>query len=174
LLLQGMDGRELILDSCGPGEMVGETALIAPRRRSFSARAATPLRILSVSSLHFAELQSDAAFMRDVLMKISLRLRQVAFLIESACLHRAEGRLARHLLRLADERGQAYGDGTTIVPMPTNQSVLAAMTHLSRPKLNSQLQQWIRLGVVRPHRRGLHLCSLDYLRCCASGVVAPG
>ncbi|WP_049124106.1 helix-turn-helix domain-containing protein, partial [Burkholderia cenocepacia] len=50
------------------------------------------------------------------------------------------------------------------VPLPENQSILAAMLNVSRPRLNSSLQKMQRDGLIRLHEHGVTIEKPEQLR----------
>jgi hypothetical protein len=50
------------------------------------------------------------------------------------------------------------------VRLPGNQSILAAMLNVSRPRLNSLLQRWQREGLIRPQAHMLRIDNPERLR----------
>ncbi|HLI02596.1 MAG TPA: cyclic nucleotide-binding domain-containing protein [Acidimicrobiales bacterium] len=67
-----------VLGSVGPGEVIGELALIDGRPRSASVHATTDLRVLEISSDDFSTLLDDMPhFTRNLLVSLSLRIRQM-------------------------------------------------------------------------------------------------
>jgi CRP-like cAMP-binding protein len=161
--LYGPDGRELIIDSAEPGEVVGETALVEANRREAAAFACGPTRLFLLSRRHFPLLTEEPAFIQRLLMLLCDKVRKAAAFIESACLYRLESRLARYLVTAVDHHGRPETGGV-VVPLPSSQSNLAAMINASRPKLNAQLQTWRRDGLVSWTRDSLLIADVDQLR----------
>jgi len=161
--LYGPDGRELIIDSAEPGEVVGETALVEPNRREAAAFACGPTRLLLLSRSHFPRLTNEPMFIQRLLMLLCDKVRKAAAFIESACLYRLESRLARYLVTAVDSHGRSEYGGV-VVPLPPSQSNLAAMINASRPKLNAQLQTWRRDGLVSWTRDSLLIFDVEQLR----------
>jgi CRP-like cAMP-binding protein len=151
-------GRELILDYTLAGGLVGEGALLHPRRRSFNAQLSPDCEISLLHETHFAALQANPLFMLRVQQLLCNRLEQLSDFVESACLYRLEARLARHLLTRMDD-GERHE-----VRLPGNQSIMAAMLNVSRPRLNTLLQRWQREGLIRPHARTLCIENPERLR----------
>ncbi|MDQ7982407.1 Crp/Fnr family transcriptional regulator [Paraburkholderia sp. SARCC-3016] len=151
-------GREIILDYTLAGGIVGESALLHPRRRSFNAQLSADCQVSLLRARHFAELQADAVFMQRIHQQLCSRLQQLSDFVESACLYRLEARVARHLLTRMEGADQPE------VRLPGNQSILAAMLNVSRPRLNSLLQRWQREGLIRPQAHMLRIDNPERLR----------
>lgn len=167
-LVHGPDGREQIIGSVGPGQVVGESALITGHARECSTFASGPTRVLLLGRRHFAQLSQEPAFLRRLLMLMMVRLLKVIELLELVCLHRLESRLARFLLANLDEIDLALA--LPCVSLPASQGLLASMLNTSRPKLNVQLQSWRRSGLISGKLERTVINDLDHLRRKASSL----
>ncbi|MBU3056653.1 Crp/Fnr family transcriptional regulator [Pseudomonas indica] len=173
-VLYGPDGRELIINDIGSGEVVGETALIQPSRRETSAYASGPTQVLILGRRHFAPLIANPTFLERALALLCSRLREASSFVEMVCLHRLESRLARYLL--ASLAQDASASDAASAALPANQSILAAMLNASRPKLNAQLQSWKRQGLISCRSDRILINDIGQLRRMAelpSGAVSP-
>ncbi|MDP9583051.1 UNVERIFIED_ORG: CRP-like cAMP-binding protein [Burkholderia contaminans] len=150
-------GREIILGHSVPGELIGESTLLRAHRRSFTAQLSHDCRISLLHRQHFAPLRANADFMERIYEQLCLHIHQLSDFVESACLYRLEARLARHLLN------RMQGNDVE-VPLPENQSILAAMLNVSRPRLNGTLQKMQRDGLIRLHEHGVTIEKPERLR----------
>ncbi|RQV24684.1 Crp/Fnr family transcriptional regulator [Burkholderia cenocepacia] len=150
-------GREIILGHSMPGELIGENTLIRAHRRNFTAQLSPDCRISVLHRQYFTPLLANAEFMGRIHEQLCRHIQQLSDFVESACLYRVEARLARHLLN------RMQGDGLE-VPLPENQSILAAMLNVSRPRLNSSLQKMQRDGLIRLHEHGVTIEKPEQLR----------
>ncbi|OHX14870.1 hypothetical protein BI347_03130 [Chromobacterium sphagni] len=157
------DGKEVIIDRSHCGELVGESALLQTGLRNSNALLSADARLLLLHQPHFSLLQQDPAFMSRVQAQLCQRLQRLSNFVETVCLYRLEARLARHLLEEMALKGQAGPDGIWL-PMQFNQSILAAMLNASRPRLNAQLKEWQRSGLIQPLRRALQIKDPERLR----------
>ncbi|MBD7920893.1 Crp/Fnr family transcriptional regulator [Xanthomonas bonasiae] len=167
-VLYGADGQELIVGTIEPGGLVDEAALLEPHGRSFTAIAFGASTVLKLSRRHFAPLMESPLLQQRIEALLRVRLRQALDSLESMCLHRLEVRLARYVLRQLEVQEWQRGGSCAIV-LPPNQSILAAMLNVSRSKLNAQLQQWKRNGLVSRRRNLLRIHDLDAL--CAKAYL---
>lgn len=154
--LQEPDGHEVIMDRTLPGEMVGESALLRPERRSCNALLGRNSLLLLLHQQHFAPLQACAPLISRIQQQLCARLQRISSFVETVCLYRLEARLARHLLAEMALNGRPSSGGT-LLPMPANQGTLAAMLNASRPRLNAQLKQWQRDGLIQLTRHALQI-----------------
>ncbi|WP_369980049.1 Crp/Fnr family transcriptional regulator [Xanthomonas bundabergensis] len=167
-VLYGPDGQELIVGTIEPGGLVDEAALLEPHGRSFTAIAFGASTVLKLSRRHFATLLAAPLLRQRIDALLRLRLRQTLDSLESMCLHRLEVRLARYVLRQLELHEWQRG-GSCAIALPPNQSILAAMLNVSRSKLNAQLQQWKRSGLVSRRGNLLRIHDLDAL--CAKAYL---
>ena len=101
------EGKEQILHLFGPGEPFAEAAVFAGARFPAHALALTASRIFYFPRAAFLGLiQQNPALAMNMLAALSLRLKAFARLIESLSLKEVPGRLAVHLLLLAEEQGK--------------------------------------------------------------------
>lgn len=95
------------------------------------------------------------------------RLRWTSDLIEEAVFLPVPARLARRLMRLAEEHGRAV-DG--LVTLRISQAELASFMNVSRQIVNQHLQQWRKRGWIELARGRVIIRDADGLR---SVVNAP-
>ena len=147
-VLHGEDGKEVIHYTNHPGEIIGETALLDPQKRCNSAYAEEKSYLLVLNKHHFPVLQANPQLMARMQGLLCRRLRQTIDFVEATCLFQLESRLARYFLTQISHYGIQHPEGI-LIPPPPNQSTLAAMVNASRPKLNAQLQKWLRTGLLQ-------------------------
>jgi CRP-like cAMP-binding protein len=79
------DGDELVLNHCGPGEVIGEMALIDEEPRSASVIALTPAAVLELKRDTFMSvLHKQPMLAVDVMRNLSSRIRYATTYIEKA------------------------------------------------------------------------------------------
>ena len=99
------DGKEQILHVCGSGEPFAEAAVFVGARFPAHALALESSRIFFFPRQAFTALiQEYPALAMNMLAALSMRLKKFAHLIESLSLKEVPGRLAVHLLLLAEEQ----------------------------------------------------------------------
>jgi CRP/FNR family transcriptional regulator, cyclic AMP receptor protein len=146
--LTGTDGREIILNSYGPGELFGELALLDGEPRSADAIAQDTSRVFWLQREDFAaflDAHPRAAMM--MLASLSYRLRHTTRAVQDATFRDLPARLARVLLDLAARYGQAIPQGIRIETRLT-QTDLAAMVGASRESVNRALRGFEQRGLI--------------------------
>ena len=118
------DGREVVLTHLQAGEFFGEMALFEGETRSASVSALSDTELIVLARADFlAVLSHDFSLTKKILATLSARLRRANDVIESLALQDVGGRLARYLLRLADESGKTPVEGYFVVNRPTHQEI---------------------------------------------------
>ncbi len=164
LSLSSPQGREVVLRALGPGEVLGEMALIDGLARSADAYALqdTDCLVLSRTGFH-AVAQRHPDVPMAMAQHLCSMLRSTNYQLESIAIYDLQARLARFFLFLLKQK-----HGQDIPPTPElrhglNQSDLSAILGASRPKVNQALQALQTLGTIRREGTAL-ICDLPLLR----------
>lgn len=160
-------GEEVTVALLGPGEFVGDLALLDGRPRSASAIAAQPTRTLVVTRDDFRQWLSErprAAF--ALLEALSLRLRRTDEALADLAFLDLPQRLAKRLLELAiaHPEVQLTARGSEGVRLRITQAELASMLGVSRESVNKQLNQFAREGWIALGRGSVTLINTEALR----------
>ena len=108
VLVSDTDGREVILTILGRGEMFGEMGVIDDSPRSATVIATQPCDLVVVSKADFQQVLSDNFDISlNIMRGLSKRLRLADRKIETLALHDVYGRVARLLLDLSEQSGDA-------------------------------------------------------------------
>jgi CRP/FNR family transcriptional regulator, cyclic AMP receptor protein len=143
------DGREVVLSHLQSGDFFGEMALLEGEGRSASVTALTDCELAVLGQPDFlAVLARDFSLTRRILQTLSARLRKANEVIESMALLDVGGRLARYLLRLADETGQPPVEGYYVVTRPTHQEI-ANSIGATRETVTRMLKQFEARKLIR-------------------------
>ena len=149
ILLIGKDGRELAVRILGPGEIVGEMALLEGLPRSASVEALEETQTLELHrDVLLTCLRTSPALALGLLRDLSARLRYVTEEAERLASLTVAERLLRRLQQLAAWSGVSAPDGVRIVP-PMTQQELAALIGTSRESVNRALVRLRRQGKLR-------------------------
>ena len=164
LLLPGPAGEDLLLTTRGPGDLVGEMALLDGRPFPVTAIAARATKALPISRDVFLDVLADRPEVAlDVLRSLSTRLRETYEFIEDATFLDVAGRLAKKLLLLAEEHSQLTDDGILIARAVTQQD-LARMLGVTRETVYKHMRSFRSRGIVDTRYQRILLRRPDLLR----------
>jgi len=122
------EGKEIILNSLGPGEYFGEMALIDDQPRSASIVTIENSKFLIINKPafhHILEQRPNIAI--GLLKNLSKRIRSLSDNVKSLALMDVYGRLAKMLLNMAKEK-----DGRLIIEQKLTQQDIASRIGSSR------------------------------------------
>ena len=158
------EGREVLLDLLGPGDVFGELALLDGEPRSADAVAVEPTQLLLLRRDEFVRfLEERPRLAVELLAVLSRRLRRDAQLVQDAAFLDVPARLARILLRLAEAEGEATEEGLVIQARLT-QSDLAGLVGTTRETLNKWLGFYEEQGLIRWDKGQITVCRPEGLR----------
>jgi CRP/FNR family transcriptional regulator, cyclic AMP receptor protein len=142
------DGKEVTLNVISPGEIFGEIALLDGQPRSADATAIEDTLLLVVERRHFLPFlrQNEDLFLR-LLSVLCSRLRRTSMALEEIALFDLPVRLARVLLKLAEDYGRP-GPGGTRIDLKLSQRDLSNLVAATRESVNKQLRAWREHKVV--------------------------
>jgi CRP/FNR family transcriptional regulator len=145
------DGRAIALATLGPGELVGELAMIDGGSRSASVEALTDVELLAVSAADMKSLlERNAGITAKLVVALTKRLRETNERISRQSFQTVPSRVAGVLSQLVSEENAEQGrDGVTI---RMNQADLAQLAGTSRESVSRFLAVLERAGVVRVGR----------------------
>jgi CRP/FNR family cyclic AMP-dependent transcriptional regulator len=151
IVVSSPEGREAVLNVVHEGEVFGEIALFDGCPRTASAIAVTDCELLSIDRRHFLPMVREQPDVAIKLIEIlCARLRRSSEQYEDIMFLNLRARVAKLLLRLADEVGG---------PLPrkvlVTQQEMSQMAGLSRESINKQLRAWAQAKWVRLERGGV-------------------
>ncbi len=159
------DGREVTLNLIGPGQILGELAVLDGKPRSASATAVVDTLLMVVERKHFLPLlRRHEGLAERLLVTLCERLRQTSLTLEDVALTTMPARLARVLVRLAERHGRADATGGIRIEAGTSQRDLANLVASSRESVNKQLRAWREEGVLTVEGRAIVLRRPQALR----------
>jgi CRP-like cAMP-binding protein len=128
---------------------VGELAALDNRPRSASAKAITPVSLLTMAQEAFIfRLQSVPGLALGLARVLSQKLRWTSAYAESIAQYDAAGRLLHIILINNDRYGSDLPGGRRLVPMGLNQTDLASMIGARREWVNRILSDWRKRGLL--------------------------
>lgn len=157
------DGREVVLGFQGPGELVGELAVIDDSARSSTVEALEEVEALAVSAPDFRALLGRPHFAGVLLRSLAQRFRDADRRRVEFASAQTLGRVAARLLELADRHGESDGE-TIVITLPISQEELAGWTGSSREAVAKALATLRDLGAIRTERRRITVLDPEGLK----------
>ncbi len=162
IVVSSATGEEATVAHLGPGECIGEFAVLDGLPRSATAVATAPTSAICVTRDDFREWlteRPEAAF--ALLEEMSLRLRRANQGLADHLFLGLSQRLARRLVALAGTHGnQASGDG---IRVRITQAELASMLGVTRESVNKELQAFANRGWISTARGAVIIHDLEAL-----------
>jgi CRP-like cAMP-binding protein len=139
------DGREIVFNTIGVGDIFGEIALFDGHERSADATAIADCELLVIYRRDFLPFLQRRADICIVLLEVLCqRLRHTSEQVEDVSFVNLGARVAKALLRLA----QTQSTGATSMVLRVTQRELGAMVGGARESVNRQLQAWQKAGLI--------------------------
>jgi len=159
ILIEQMDGREVILAFLGAGDTVGEMSLVDSSGRSANVMTMERCTLLWMDRATFQDLLKNSnEFAQNLVRLLASRLRMANEQIQSLSSLDVAGRLARQILAFAERYGRDADDGK-LVPLRLTQSDLAELVGASRERVNQVMVDFRNKGyltVDSSHRIVVH------------------
>lgn len=139
-------GQEVFLNLLESGDSFGEIAVLDGNPRTANAEAVTDAELFVVRRVDLlALIEREPRLATQLLALLCKRLRWTSDLIEEAAFLSLPARLARRLVKMAEEHGSPVAGG---IELRISQAELAGFLSVSRQVVNQQLQAWQRNGWV--------------------------
>jgi CRP/FNR family cyclic AMP-dependent transcriptional regulator len=148
-MMVSKSGTERILAFHGPGDIVGELAIIDGRPHSMSAVAVrdTVLSFVSRAAFEvFAEKHPELC--PSLLRLVTESVRERDKMLAAGSFLSLKGRIAETLLELAEHFGQDVGPGRIVIRQKIRQKDIAAMAGTARENVTRVLNDWQRCKLV--------------------------
>jgi CRP/FNR family transcriptional regulator, cyclic AMP receptor protein len=157
------EGQEISLTVLGPGEVVGEIALLDGGERSADVKAVDEGVLLTIQRGDFLPLLQESASLCLRLMQVLCeRLREANRSLEELATLSLPARLGRLLIRLATNYGTRVGGGLRL-GVRLSQKDLGTLIGASREKVNRQIRVWEQAGALTNDRGYLIICKPEIL-----------
>jgi len=155
IVVESLEGKELILNMHGPGEFFGEIALLDGDGRSAAAVAREASQLFFLGRTEFlAFLRQRPEAMIRIIALLCARLRRATNLVEDSTFLNVSSRLAKQLIALIDGNGPRDATNSAAT-LRISQNELAGMLGVSREFVSKQLAIWREAGIVELGRRRL-------------------
>jgi CRP-like cAMP-binding protein len=167
MLKHSESGRETILSTFGPGQIVGEVGVLVGETYPATAQALEPATTLSLRRDEYADLvRTNPDLAWALIAELGRRLQRAHETIRSMAVEKVERRVARVLLRMANTAGERLEDpgvpGAVRITVPLSRQDIADMagTVLEtaiRAMSKFQKQGWIEtrqgyIVLLQPHQ----------------------
>jgi len=167
IVKSGPDGREIVLEVIGPGELFGAIAALEERPYPASAIAAVPSVVWRMPAAFARELCLKYPALRAaILAEIAGRLRAAHERLRSIAFERVEQRMARALLGLAAKIGQHK---TGAVALRVTRRELAGMVGTTVETAIRITSRWQQRGLILSGRSRIVLRDREELCRIAEG-----
>jgi CRP-like cAMP-binding protein len=154
-----------VLSIVGPGDLLGELALLADGRRTASARASSPTVAWAIGHDAFwAFLDATPSASSALLRQVAERLASREALIDDLLSLDVKGRLAKALLTLAERHGRPGEEGGTVIAVRLTHRDLAGMVGASRENVSRALAAFRRRRLVDYDASAIRLLDPEALR----------
>ena len=148
-------GKRLTLNVLGPGDLLGEIALLDGHPRTADAIAAEPTELFMVRRQDFLRLlEREPRIAVHLIELLCERVRWISDRMEETALMPLEVRLARRIGALAADFG---------TDLHISQEELGILLGVTRESVNRQLQQWRREGIIELGRGRIRLLEPERL-----------
>jgi CRP/FNR family transcriptional regulator, cyclic AMP receptor protein len=163
--ITSLSGRKSVLNYMGPGEVLGEIAVLDGGPRSADAVAASDVRGLILHRRDvLAFLQSRPAALFALVTELCAKVRNASEMFATQAQTEAPSRLARALLRLAERWGEQRPGGVLLPSAMFSQTDLGEFSGLARENVNRRLRAWASAGLVQITAEGIVLRDAAALR----------
>jgi CRP/FNR family transcriptional regulator, cyclic AMP receptor protein len=157
-------GEEALLTILGPGDIVGELALLDGGPRSATVVALEAVEVATLQRADFLGLlHRSRPAMEGLLASLARNIRRLTDEVGDLMYLGQQDLLAKKLLELAEAHGRTTGQEIEI-DLPLTQDELAMMIGATRPQVNKLLGQFDAQGVIGRRRRRIVIRDLDALR----------
>jgi CRP/FNR family transcriptional regulator, cyclic AMP receptor protein len=166
------NGYEVLLALRGPGDVVGELAVLDGQSRSASVRTLGETSVTVLPAARFLDaLRERPGIAISLLAHLAHRLRGSDNRRLEQAAHNSTERLAAFLLRLAEQHGVGVaGSGGIRISVRLSQHELAGAIGSSREAVARVLRVFRERGVVSTERRNLVISAPQVLRAIAADV----
>lgn len=144
-----VEGDEQLLAVHGPGQIVGELALLDGRPRSATVSVLKDGRLSFVECAAFERFaDSNPAVYRHMLKIVGSRLRQANDVLAARSFLPLPGRVAQALLQLAENFGKPLAGNRLLINYKLSQGEIANMAGAARENVSRVLNDWKRAGTI--------------------------
>jgi CRP/FNR family transcriptional regulator, nitrogen oxide reductase regulator len=143
-------GRETILATFGPGQIVGEVGVLIGDTYPATAQALEPAVTAGLRrDAYLALVQNHPELAWALIVELGRRLQRAHETIRSMAVEKVERRVARVLLRMANTAGERLADGTVRITVPLTRQDIADMAGTVIETAIRTLSKFQKQGLIR-------------------------
>jgi CRP/FNR family cyclic AMP-dependent transcriptional regulator len=158
------NGQELLLNVYGPGEYLGELALLDDAPRSATATALDRVEALLLYREDFlALIERRPLAARAVMGRLAQMVRRLNEQVQDVIGLDVPGRIAKTLLGLAERQGKVTPEGIRIA-LPLTREEFAQLVGAARTTVSTVMSGFRERGILSVDREGITLHEPDRLR----------
>jgi CRP-like cAMP-binding protein len=170
-LTTSIDGDDVVFSIMGPGEVLGEVALLGGTGRTATITAIESSDLLVIDRRDFMSfLKSHPDISVKLLYVVAQRLKRVSELVEDTLFLNLPLRFAKKLSALARVYGERIEDGIR-VDLKLSQEEWGDLVGATRESINKQVRQWTEAGFVRVEKGYIVILEPKELEKLAGAVV---
>ena len=163
LSIQAEHGSERVIDLVGPGESLGELALLMSQPYMMSAEAVADSSIVQLAAdAVFDQIQHNRKFLRSLLREVCVRLNRRNRDLESHLLLNGTQRVIGYLLSQLP-RDEVGGAADTIT-LPAKKSIIASRLNVTQEHFSRVLRDIQTAGLIEVSGREIRLTDVARLR----------
>jgi CRP/FNR family cyclic AMP-dependent transcriptional regulator len=142
------EGDDMVFNIVGPGEVLGEIALLGGTQRTATVTAIDPCELLIIDRRDFiAFLQNHPDVSIKLLDVLAKRIKQVSELVEDTLFLNLPLRFAKKLVSLSHAYGTPHERGLRL-DLKLSQEEWGDLVGTSRESVNKQLRAWTEEGLI--------------------------
>ncbi len=147
-LTTSLEGDDVVFNIQGPGEMLGEIALLAGQRRTATITAIEKSELLMIERRDFIDcLRRNPEVTLKLLRVLAERLKRLSELVEDTLFLNLPVRLAKKLLAFAESDGEKTAEGLRI-QLRLSQEEWGDLVGATRESINKQMRAWVDEGLI--------------------------
>jgi len=166
-------GRDVVMEVLGPGQLLGEMAVLDGRPYSTTAQTLEEVAVVAIPrNDFFSILERYPKVSMGVISELSRRLRLSSELVRSLAVDRVEQRIARTIVRLADLAATPYPgqENAILIDLPLTRQDIAEMTGTTVETAIRVMSRFRKRGMISSVRGRILITDHNALQHVANGV----